>query len=222
VLDQTYENWELVIVDDGSTDDTAGVIARLADARIRTIEGTGSGTCAARNIGLSQAKGDVIAYLDDDNLLEPLWLEAVSWAFAQRPDVDVLYGARVIDDVGRVHGRETVGEPMLQFEPWDRAALEWANFADMGVLAHRSGLAEATFDESLVQMGDWDLFLRLTEDKDPLMLPVVAMRYFTTQDVRLTDLDSEEHWRALVRAKVADRKSARGGGVADRKSARGD
>lgn len=207
VVAQRYPNWELVIVDDGSGDGTGAAIEVLSDERIRSVRTEGVGVCAARNVGLEQAKGEVITYLDDDNRLEPLWLKAVAWAFTQRPDVSVLYGARIIDDVGRVHGSPTAGEPMLQFEPFDRDLLETANFTDIGVIAHRAGLAEAWFDEQLVQMGDWDLLLRLTETEAPLELPVVAVHYFTDSTGRLSRGPTYDADRARVLQKVRERAS---------------
>ena len=68
VLRQTHQAWELLIIDDGSTDDTADVVGRfLGDPRIRYVQRPWSGVGAARNVALSMAKGDIIAYLDSDN-----------------------------------------------------------------------------------------------------------------------------------------------------------
>ena len=165
LLAQEYANWELLVVDDGSTDDTAAVLDAIDDDRVRSLRGDHGGCCAARNLALDQVKGEVVVYLDDDNVMHPRWLKSVAWAFSQRPDVDVVMGARVIDDVDRVHDWRTAGGgPWIQFEPYDRERLEQGNVADIGVIAHRAGLPEARFDEQLVSYGDWDLFLRLTQD----------------------------------------------------------
>lgn len=211
VLAQEYRNWELVVVDDASTDDTARVVDAIGDDRIRRVEGEGRGVSAARNVGLDHAEGDVVAYLDDDNRMDRLWLKAVAWTFWQRPRAEVVYGARVIDDSGRAYGASASAIPALQFEPFDRETLEWGNFVDMGVIAHRAGLPEARFDESFVRMGDWDLFLRLTEEQDPVELPVVALRYYTGAEGRLSRPDTpvEDEDRDRVLAKVAERRRAR-------------
>ncbi|MGH7316434.1 MAG: glycosyltransferase family 2 protein [Candidatus Rokuibacteriota bacterium] len=93
---QVYPAWEIVLVDDGSTDATPAVAERLraeiGAARLQILRVAPGGVCAARNHGLAATKGSLIAYLDDDNTMHPLWLKAVAWAFAQRPDVDVVYG----------------------------------------------------------------------------------------------------------------------------------
>lgn len=78
VLDQTYPNWELLLVDDCSTDDTDAVVAPfLSDARIRYLKNEqNSGAAISRNRALREAKGRWIAFLDSDDLWYPTKLEA--------------------------------------------------------------------------------------------------------------------------------------------------
>ena len=72
VLAQTYENWELIIVDDCSTDDTEAVLAQFDDPRIRFLKNEkNSGAAVSRNKALREAKGRWIAFLDSDDLWEP-------------------------------------------------------------------------------------------------------------------------------------------------------
>lgn len=86
VLAQTYSHFELVIVDDGSTDGTVQVVESFADDRIRLIKGPGrSGVSEARNIGLRAAKGELIAYLDSDNTWQPEYLSAMVAALHKTP-----------------------------------------------------------------------------------------------------------------------------------------
>jgi hypothetical protein len=183
---QTYPNWELLIVDDGSVDDTPALLAGISDKRLRMFRTEGAGPCAARNIALAHARGELIAYLDDDNVMHPAWLKAVVWAFEQRPEAEVLYGAFVVDDTARIDGRGHGDLPRLYFYPYDHHAVAEANIADIGCIAHRGGVAEARFDESLREMGDWDLFLRLTRKMPPLALPVIACFYTTDAPNRLS------------------------------------
>lgn len=76
VLAQTYENWELIIVDDCSTDDTHSIVAAFADPRIRFLEKEfNSGAAESRNWGLREAKGKWIAFLDSDDTWHPEKLE---------------------------------------------------------------------------------------------------------------------------------------------------
>jgi glycosyltransferase involved in cell wall biosynthesis len=177
-------------------------LAKYPDARISVLRTDGLGVCAARNRALDVAAGDVIAYLDDDNVMTPWWCKAVVWGFTQRPDATVLYGARIIDDVVRARREGEGAMPSIQFEPFDHQRLTDHNFADMNVLAHRSGLVEARFDETVSGYGDWDLFWRLTRDAPPLELPVLACHYTTESPDRLSDEAGVVRDRAAIRAKL--------------------
>jgi glycosyltransferase involved in cell wall biosynthesis len=203
VIAQRHENWEMVVVDDGSLT-AAKVAAAFGDDRITVYDADHGGACHARNVALEHVRGEIITYLDDDNWLDPGWLHAVAWAFRNHPDRSVLYGARIFDDSVRSYGAGEGGWPWLQFEPYDRQLLEQGNMADMGVIAHRSGL-DARFDESLVECGDWDFFLSLTERHEPLELPVIAFYYRTDGTDRLTGLRPTDD--DVVRQKWARRRA---------------
>jgi glycosyltransferase involved in cell wall biosynthesis len=187
VLAQRYERWELLVVDDGGELDSRDVVGQAADSRIRWSRIDRRGVCGARNAALAAAKGSLVAYLDDDNLMDPDWLYSLVWGFEQRPEIDVLYGAMVIDDVLRVDGTSSGELPLAVLNPWSRKELLDRNLADIGTIAHRSGLREARFDERLRKLGDWDLLLRLTAERDPLVLPAIACYYTTDAPNRLTN-----------------------------------
>jgi glycosyltransferase involved in cell wall biosynthesis len=198
---QTYQDWELLIVDDGSVDDTPAYLAGLTEPRVRSFRANGSGVCAARNVALAEVRGELIAYLDDDNIMHPHWLKSVVWGFEQRPEASVLYGAFVVDDTARIDPKRGGDLPRLYFWPYDHHAVAQDNVADMSCIAHRAGLPEARFDESLREMGDWDLFLRLTKTAPPLVLPAIACFYTTDAPNRLSHGPTHEADRAYVRAK---------------------
>jgi glycosyltransferase involved in cell wall biosynthesis len=202
VLVQRYERWELLVVDDGGRRQSQAALGQAADDRIRWIRIDKRGVCGARNAALEAAKGSLVAYLDDDNLMEPDWLYSVVWAFEQRPELDVLYGAVVIDDPLRVDGSSSGGLPRTILNPWNRAALRHSNLADIGAIAHRSGLPGARFDERLREMGDWDLLIRLTAERDPLVLPAIACHYITDAPNRLTGGPTHDADLATIRGRA--------------------
>jgi hypothetical protein len=185
VLAQGYERWQLIVVVDGDDEVTAAVRNDLPDDdRIDVVRSSGTGVSAARNTGLDQARGDLIAYLDDDNLMGPQWLRAVAWAGVEHPDVELFYGAELIDEP-RERGRAgTI--PTLHLAPFDRRRLARGNYIDQNAVAHRRSLPEAHYDESLAANVDWDFLLRATARREPLLVPVVASLYRTGAPDRLT------------------------------------
>mgnify|MGYP003675035063 FL=1 len=102
VLAQTYTNFELLIVDDGSTDNTRDLLEpALTDSRVRYSRQENQGQSVARNRALSEAKGDFVCFLDSDNYWPTEKLEKQVALFRQQPDYDVIYGdVVVIDEVG--------------------------------------------------------------------------------------------------------------------------
>ncbi len=94
VLKQTYTNWEMIIVDDCSPDDGAGinVVKRYADPRIKLIESKiNKGSSGARNIALKEAQGQYIAFLDSDDMWPEEYLES-QILFLSNKDVVIAYG----------------------------------------------------------------------------------------------------------------------------------
>lgn len=205
---QTYPLWELVIIDDASHDSTSELLATVDDPQIRVLRIPHGGCCAARNAGLDAATGELIAYLDDDNLMHPAWLKSVVWAFEQRPDIDVLYGAFVLDDVARVNRQGAGSLPTMILRSYDRQTLLTENLADISAIAHRAGLPGARFDESLIEMGDWDLLCSLTADRDPLVLPAIACFYTTDAPGRLSGGPTYHADHDTVRRKHTSEKAA--------------
>jgi glycosyltransferase involved in cell wall biosynthesis len=203
VLQQSYQRFDLVVVDDSDSDETQDLLAGLNDKRIRSVrtpERRGAG--AAFNAGLEAASGDIIAFLDDDNLLHRHWLRSVVWAFTAFPEVDALYGARSNEDPGARLGERSGMLPTLEFAHYDRARHERANYVDRNTIAFRSFLKDIRYDETLRAAFDWDHSLRLFARAEPLALPALSCYYRTLVPDRVSDIPEQRESVVRVRSRV--------------------
>ena len=104
VLRQSYQNFEIVLCDDGSSDNSVAVMRRCAagDSRVRVLTQSNSGQAAALNAAFAASRGDIICTLDSDDFFEPTKLEQIVRAFRAHPDCGIaIHDMRVTDDQGR-------------------------------------------------------------------------------------------------------------------------
>ena len=98
---QSFANFEIVVVDDGSSDDTLAVLAKITDPRLVVVAQENAGPAAARNHGMRKARGEYIAFLDSDDVWYPDFLQQAEDAYASSPH-QLLYGQIIVDrGVGR-------------------------------------------------------------------------------------------------------------------------
>jgi glycosyltransferase involved in cell wall biosynthesis len=147
-LRQLAPDDEIVVIDDASTDATRSVLARIPDPRIRVLDGLGRGVSSARNLGLAAAVGEVIAFLDHDDLWPVERHRTMMQAMMDDPQLDAVFGRiRVRIDLGGT-------------------AWPWLLHLD-GRHAPGSHLANALFRSNMLRRIDgFDESLRLGEDLD--------------------------------------------------------
>jgi glycosyltransferase involved in cell wall biosynthesis len=203
VLAQTHTDFELIVVDDASTDETPDVIAGINDARLslHRLQVNG-GAAAARNAGVAHARGELLAFIDSDDVWSPRKLEVQLQAMDAAPDRTGLCVCSV-----RVHrGRETF------CNRWDDETL-----GGEGALAHiASGVGYATpawlvhrevidgaggFDESLPRLQDYELTIRIARAWDICTLS----EELVTMHVQPDSLSSSAHRYAEALEAILER-----------------
>lgn len=163
VIAQTFGDFEIIIVDDGSDDDTGSVVGRYSDDRIRYIRhDKNGGLSKARNTGIKNARGPYIAFLDDDDEWLPRKLELQLAHMARNRHIDASYTGCICWD--EKSNRET-GKAIPSEIAGNHDNLLKENFyigaASSMVMKSSCFGASGFFDESLPSYEDWDMWIRL-------------------------------------------------------------
>lgn len=197
LLKQTYQDFELIIIDDGSTDQTEEFIRNtynkyLSDEKIRYIKlDKNYGVSFARNVGLENVKNEWVGYLDSDNEMLPIFLEDFAKQIVDNPEYKIFYAQTKYNNANFIFGRE-----------FDFVELLKGNFIDNNVLIHRIDLYKELggFDISLERLVDWDLVIRYTERYEPFFIKKPLIRYNDRDDIhRITNDESfEKNFKKII------------------------
>ncbi|HKV39998.1 MAG TPA: glycosyltransferase [Blastocatellia bacterium] len=177
-LGQTRRLDEVIVVDDGSTDDTGSVLSKYAD-RINVIRQKNSGVAAARNRGAEQASGDLLAFLDSDDRWHPEKIERQAGLFETNPRLGLVHcGVREIDERGAGLREESAGlqgwvyKDLLMFQ---RPVILGGGSA--ALIPKDVFDAAGGFDPDLSTSADWDLFYRVSRRYEVGFVPATLVDY---------------------------------------------
>ncbi len=168
ILAQTMANWELIVVDDGSTDDTPEVVQKIseADHRIRLIRRPPAGVSASRNYGIEQAQGRYIAFLDSDNTWNPRFLELVT---------NALRGSQALAAYAAIEQVWNSGTNYLGFDGGRDELLVGNHIPLITFVCDRELVQRiGSFDLTLKRWVDHDLVLRASRETEILYVPVLG------------------------------------------------
>ena len=130
VINQCYQNWELIIVDDGGTDNTEDVVAKYQDSRIQYCKlSHNRGPAGARNVGLAKSSGTYIAYLDSDNEWHPEYLLLMINTLRDNPTFNSNYCAQAVYTKDRDPNTYSIDH--IRFGLFHRSLLENRNYIDL-------------------------------------------------------------------------------------------
>ena len=198
LINQTYQNYELIIVDDGSTDNTEALLKETYSQYfdkgqfIYTMQNH-LGVSQTRNTGINLAKNDWIAYLDTDNEIVPTFLEEFVYAISTHKSS--CYYAQIEHPKIGIIGK-----------PFSYKKLCKANFIDLGVFVHKKSLIEkyGNFDTNLKRLVDWDLILRFTKKEKPYFIKKILLNYNDNDDfARVTNTESLDAAMNIIKKKQA-------------------
>lgn len=161
VLAQTLQPLEVVVVDDGSTDDSAAIVERIGSPLVRLIRQSNAGECAARNRAMSEARGDYFALLDADDAWKPQFLEEVAAMIEEWPECGIYSTAfEVVSPTGRVRGNCPEERGVVE-NFWRESMSRYVTIPSATVLPRRVVEELGGFPEGMKMGGDQFMWIKV-------------------------------------------------------------
>jgi glycosyltransferase involved in cell wall biosynthesis len=184
VLSQTFKDYEIIIIDDGSKDDTKDVLAPYMD-RVRYVHQANAGISKARNHGIELAKGQYIAFLDSDDYWAPEKLEVQAEILDGNPKVGIVYGRMpIVNEHGEVLGMKPNGPSGKNFQELLRV---WGDLPTSSVMTRKECFDRVgVFDPDLPPMEDIDMWIRIAYHYDLHEIEGKVLAYYWRHDHQIT------------------------------------
>lgn len=186
VKNQSYKNIEHIIIDDGSS---MSIIKTIKDhlSNIILIQQKNMGVAAARNNAVRQATGDILVFLDADDLIDPDYVEKVVNTFVEQENVSMV--ACYVKEIGR-------SQKKIKIKPFNLESFYFHNELFPSIIAVKKALFDQVdgYNTSLKVCEDWDLYLRIAKiNSNVLIIPEYLFSYRKHEDLSsLTDLMSKD------------------------------
>mgnify|MGYP005837404241 CR=1 FL=1 len=198
IQQQTFSNFELIVINDGSTDQTLEVLNTVEDSRLKVFSYENGGLPVARNRGIARATGEFITFIDADDLWTPDKLELQLAALQQHPDAEVAYSwTTFIDENGEFL---YAGNP-VHYEGNVYPELLVGCFISSGsnILARKQVIEEVgMFDPSLKSTEDWDCYLRLAARHPFALVPKYQILYRRSSGSMTSKVEVMEKYNLIV------------------------
>ncbi len=180
VLSQTFTDFEVVLVDDGGSDDLAGWAAAVGDDRVRVVRQSNGGVASARNLGMAEARGELIAFCDSDDIWDERFLQLMVAEYDERPEVGLVYSHYDVIDAQ--------GHPTGRVEAYDFSGEVWADFVLVNPVAMSASLVPKRVVDDLggflvnrdrfpIDVEDWELWIRIADRYPVAVVPEVLCHY---------------------------------------------
>lgn len=177
VQNQTFSDFELIIIDDGSTDQSLALVQSINDERVKVYSHQNGGVSRARNLGIAKAQGEFIAFLDNDDLWSANKLELQLQALQNNPEAGVAYSWNCYIDES---GSSNFAARPFHFQGNVYGDLLLSNFLLNGSnpLVRREAIeAVGGFNPDLSAVADWDFYLRLAAQWNFVVVPQYQIFY---------------------------------------------